>query len=202
METFGAVLLNHVTLYNGEGVKTKVMHLEESNKLWQHPWQLSHRVHLHEALKQTAISQYGIGRPAALYTSTRVMNVDTEDATITLESGKIIKADVVLGADGVYSKMRTFVSGHESQLHGSGKAAFRFLVEREKALHNPETAKLVKLDGEMAVWHGSDRRVVMYPCDHNRLLNFACIHPDTESQGGADGKLQLYMRGEVSYLHL
>jgi hypothetical protein len=42
----------------------------------------------------------------------------------------------------------------------------------------------------MAVWHGSDRRVVMYACDSNRLLNLACIHPDTESQGGTDGKAQ------------
>jgi 2-polyprenyl-6-methoxyphenol hydroxylase-like FAD-dependent oxidoreductase len=192
METYGAVFLNHITRYNDEGVKTKVMHLAESNKLWQHPWQLSHRVHLHEALKQAAISKHGVGKPAVLHTSSRVTNVDTENAIITLENGKTIKADAVLGADGVYSKMRSFVSG-ESQIYGSGKAAFRFLVAREKALENPETTKLVELDGEMAVWYGSDRRVVMYPCDHNRLLNFACIHPDTESQGGADGKLQFYL---------
>lgn len=191
METFGAVYLNHVTRYNDEGVRTKVMNLAESNKLWQHPWQLSHRVHLHDALKQAAISDHGIGKPAALHTSSRVVNVDTENATISLESGRMIKADLVLGADGVYSKMRSIVSGRESQVYGSGKAAFRFLVARSKALKNPETAKLVELDGEMAVWHGSDRRVVMYPCDSNRLLNFACIHPDTESQGGVDGEPEL-----------
>lgn len=192
MERFGAVYLNHVTRYNDIGAKTKVTNISETSKLWQHPWQLSHRVHLHDALKQAAICEHGTGKPAILHTSSRVTNVDTERATITLEDGQTIKADVVLGADGVYSKMRTFVSGGESQIFGSGKAAFRFLVAREKALSNPETAKFVELDGEMAVWYGSDRRVVMYPCDSNRLLNFACIHPDIESQGGADGKVLPY----------
>ena len=30
----------------------------------------------------------------------------------------------------------------------------------------------------------------MYPCDNNDLLNFVCIHPEGESQGGTTGKFQ------------
>jgi hypothetical protein len=33
----------------------------------------------------------------------------------------------------------------------------------------------------LIIWYGSDRRIVMYPCNNNELLNFVCIHPDTES---------------------
>lgn len=188
MERFGAVHLNRVTRYNAQGARTKVTDLAERSKIWQHPWQLSHRVHLHEALKQTALSEHGIGKPAILHTTSRVTNVNTESATITLECGQAIKADLVLGADGIYSKARTFVTGCDSDIFGSGKAAFRFLVQRDKALQNPESASIVEQDGEMAVWCGSDRRVIMYPCDSNKLLNFACIHPDRESQGDTEGK--------------
>lgn len=200
MERFGAVHLNRVARYNDRGTVTKLLDLTDRSKIWQHPWQLSHRVHLHDALKRAATSEDGIGKPAILYTSSRVTNVDTEKAIVTLKNGELIKADLVIGADGVYSKMRSFVSGRDSEIFGSGKAAFRFLVEREKALKNPETASIVKQNGEMGVWHGSDRRVVMYPCDSNKLLNFACIHPDTESRGDAEGKIMLNLSRTESYL--
>lgn len=39
------------------------------------------------------------------------------------------------------------------------------------------------------MWFGSDRRVVLYPCNDNELLNFVCIHPDTESHATpSDGR--------------
>lgn len=28
---------------------------------------------------------------------------------------------------------------------------------------------------------------MVYPCDNNELLNFVCIHPEGESQGGCTG---------------
>jgi hypothetical protein len=80
------------------------------------------------------------------------------------------------------------VSGHPSKLFTSGKAAFRFLIPRKAAEADPLTAKVCERGNELAIWYGADRRVVMYPCDSNELLNFVCIHPEGESRGGADGK--------------
>lgn len=37
-------------------------------------------------------------------------------------------------------------------------------------------------ENALFIWYGDDRRIVVYPCDNNQLLNFVCIHPDTESQ--------------------
>ena len=188
-ERFGAVTMKRLAEYDNKGSETRKFDLREPNKIWQHPWQLVHRVRLHDKLKQIATSAEGPGTPAILHTSSKVIDVDTETATATLENGEVIKADLILGADGIYSKTRAFVSGHPSKLHGSGKAAFRFLIPRKAALADPETAKLCSQDGELAIWYGSDRRVVMYPCDGNELLNFVCIHPEGESQGGSDGML-------------
>lgn len=47
--------------------------------------------------------------------------------------------------------------------------------------------KLLANDNELVIWYGADRRVVVYPCDNNELLNFVCIHPEGDSQGGTTG---------------
>lgn len=81
----------------------------------------------------------------------------------------------------VQSKTRNAVDGGKSKLFGSGKAAFRFLIDRKVALEDPITRPLVEKGNVLSMWYGSDRRIVMYPCNDNETLNFVLIHPDTES---------------------
>lgn len=71
--------------------------LEGSSKMWQYPWQLVHRARLHDVLKSTAISLGGV-----LHTSSKVLQVDPETPTLTLSDGREIKADLIVGADGIY----------------------------------------------------------------------------------------------------
>lgn len=74
----------------------------ERAKMWQNPWQLTHRVHLHEELKRLATSNDGKGPPAVLHTSAKVVDIDPQKATVTLETGEVYTGDLVLGADGVW----------------------------------------------------------------------------------------------------
>lgn len=75
------------------------------------------------------------------------------------------------------------------KLFGSGKAAFRFLVPREAVLADPETKSIGEIRKGLVAWYGTDRRVVMYPCNNDELLNFVWIHPDSESHATpSDGK--------------
>ena len=79
--------------------------------------------------------------------------------------------------------------GGDITTKASGKSAFRFLVPREIALRDPLTAQFASRDGQLIIWYGQDRRVILYPCDSNKQLNFVCIHPKEESEtGGADGE--------------
>lgn len=66
-------------------------------------------------------------------------------------------------------------------LFPSGKAAFRFLIPRHRGLDDPLTRPITETAGALAIWFGADRRIVMYPCNNDELLNFVCIHPETES---------------------
>jgi flavin-dependent dehydrogenase len=89
--------MRHVLEYSQDGGVHMKVPLDGPNKLWQHPWQLVQRARLHEALKKTATS---LG--AVLYTSSKVLEVDPETATLMLEDGKEINVDVIVGADGIY----------------------------------------------------------------------------------------------------
>jgi 2-polyprenyl-6-methoxyphenol hydroxylase-like FAD-dependent oxidoreductase len=160
--------------------------LEKTGEIWQHKWLLAHRVHIHAELKRRATMEEGEGKASILRTGSKVVDVDTE-GRVTLASGEVIEADVVIGADGVHSKTRERLPGAKGiNPFGSGKSAFRFVIERKKALDNEETRALVEKDGHLQMIFGRDRRVIIYPTSHNSLLNFVCIHPTVESEIKSD----------------
>jgi 2-polyprenyl-6-methoxyphenol hydroxylase-like FAD-dependent oxidoreductase len=145
-------------------------------------WLLVHRAHFHDGLKAAAQAA-GKGEPACLHTSSKVVDVDPQAATVTLETGDIFKGDVVIGADGVHSFTRTKIS-KDKKPFSSGRNAFRFLISRQQALDDPETASIAQDFGAVDLWDSEERRVVIYPCDNNKLLNFVCIHPETDTPTG------------------
>ena len=150
-------------------------------------WRLAHRIRLHETLKELATVANAEGPPVTLSLSSGVVDVDPHQATVTLTDGTVVKGDIVLGADGVHSISRQHVVGGEHvKPFGSGKSAFRFLIDRKAAEEDPATEKFVRHSGDLVIWYGTDRRVVMYPTSNNTLLNFVCIHPEEESEAGDD----------------
>ncbi|KAI1430025.1 hypothetical protein F5Y12DRAFT_781623 [Xylaria sp. FL1777] len=181
-ETFGATSADGLIERSFTGEVIRDVDLTAPNKMWQHPWHLVHRVALHSSLKEAATSKAGPGIPAVIRNASKAVDVDADAGIVTLEDGTSITADMIIGADGVYSRTRRFVHGKQPpRLFSSGKAAFRFLLQKKIALEDPLTAPLVEKDNVLTIWYGADRRVVMYPCNHNETLNFVCIHPDSES---------------------
>ncbi|TEA16484.1 FAD-dependent monooxygenase OpS4 [Colletotrichum sidae] len=184
-ETFGANPAEHFKerdLHNKGGFDVDIT---KSQGQWQHPWQLVHRAYLHNEIRAAATSEDGPGTPAKVHVAAKVVGADPEKGTLELEDGTTVQADVILGADGIYSKMRKFVTGTDYKLFRSGKAAFRFLIPRAAVEADPVTAPLVDKKNQLGIWFGTDRRLVIYPCNDNQLLNFVCIHPDTESHATA-----------------
>jgi 2-polyprenyl-6-methoxyphenol hydroxylase-like FAD-dependent oxidoreductase len=105
-EDHGAVTCERITggKANGE--------LEFSNDLrglghaFAYPWQLCHRIDLHNALKEIATREYGKGKPVVIHLQSKVVGVDIERPSITLQTGKSIVGDLILGADGVHVRLR------------------------------------------------------------------------------------------------
>ena len=65
-----------------------------------------HRQDMHEILIKTALSEEGQGPPARLHVNHRVKAVDERAGTVTFENGKVIRADLILGSDGIRSAVR------------------------------------------------------------------------------------------------
>ncbi|KAK9776912.1 hypothetical protein SCAR479_06313 [Seiridium cardinale] len=211
-ERFGGVAMNTLVEHKDTGELVKEVDLSVPNRMWQHPWHLVHRVALHENLKSVATSKEGPGPTPTLQTASRVTEVDAEGGKITFQDGTTAEVDVIVGADGIYSRTRNAVDGGKSKLFGSGKAAFRFLISRKVALEDPVTKPLVEKNNTLSMWYGSDRRIVMYPCNDNETLNFVLIHPDTEShatpgdewnkQGSVEQVLKVYQNFDPAVKHL
>ncbi|KAM6525851.1 hypothetical protein FALCPG4_011386 [Fusarium falciforme] len=186
-ETWGANDTEWVTVLDSQGNVISRKNVSGIKEQYRWPWQLSHRVDLHEALKVTAMSPNLSGNPAKLHLRSRVVSCDPSKGTITLESGHIHKGDLIIAADGVHSTLRPIISSENIPTFPSGGCAFRFLVPIAKAKANPVTAPLVDRTGDFQIWEGKNHRLVIYPCRDNTELNFVCLHPDGESQDSTEG---------------
>jgi ribosomal protein L30/L7E len=58
----------------------------------------------------------------------------------------------------------------------------RVLIKRQDALEDPETRSLAMVYSSVDMWDSDEKRVVIYPCANNELLNFVCIHPECKDR--------------------
>ncbi|KAH8679510.1 hypothetical protein BGZ60DRAFT_467666 [Tricladium varicosporioides] len=181
-EEFGAVTCESITerLPTG-GVKFSA-DVKGVGKAYPYPWQLVHRIDLHNALKDKAIDETAEGKPVEIHLKSKVASVNVAESTIALHDGQRITGDLILGADGVHSIVRTFVLGREAIAQPSGVSAFRFLIPISDVKADPATAHFIQTTGDLIMISGNERRLVMYPCRSNTELNFVAMHPDNESE--------------------
>ncbi|KAH8688648.1 hypothetical protein BGW36DRAFT_421245 [Talaromyces proteolyticus] len=185
-EEEGAIRLRQTRFFKSTGELLSTTNNEADSYHWQKPWLLAHRAHLHSHLKRVATSTKGRGPPARLHTSSRIITVDPLTATIKFTNGDQAQGDLIVGADGVHSRCRLAIAGPEYRPQKSDRSAFRFMVPTEAVLADPETRSLAEVRGSMDMYYAVDRKAVIYPCAHNTLLNFVCLHPAALSDASAE----------------
>lgn len=185
-EDHGANQCEWVSEYRPNGEQVFLKDVRMLSKVFPYPWQLIHRVDLHNALKAIATSSEGKGTPAILHLRSRVASVDVASTSLTLEDGTSHSGDLIIGADGVHSKIRGALIKDLPPPEPSGSSAFRFLIPIETIRSDPKTAHFAERDGELRLLYGGDRRIVVYPCKQNTSLNFVALHPDEESEASAE----------------
>ncbi|UPK99777.1 hypothetical protein LCI18_010712 [Fusarium solani-melongenae] len=140
---------------------------------------LYHRQDLQAALGDAATSEHLPGKPADIRTASQVVSVDCEEGVITLESGEEIHGDVIIGADGIHSVVRTAVLGEEMGALPTGTSAYRMLIPIEKleGISTPEKL-LDSRDPYTTMIMGHDRRVIMGPGRGGKLYGIVALVPD------------------------
>lgn len=139
------------------------------------PYYHIHRADFHRMLYELAEPQ------CTIRTNCRVVSMDTSKPTLTLESGEVVHADLVIGADGVKSTLRQYVVGGPDRARSTGDAAYRAIVPTEKLLQDPDLRPLVEKP-EMVGWMGPNRHIMAYNIRATREYNLVMIHPDDGSE--------------------
>ncbi|KFY17055.1 hypothetical protein V492_00915 [Pseudogymnoascus sp. VKM F-4246] len=185
-EDHGANLTEWVSEYRPDGEMVFRKDVRPLSSVFPYPWQLIHRVDLHNALKDIAMSREGKGLPVVLNLRSKVVHINIDTPSLTLEDGSTYTGDLIIGADGVHSKLRSFIAKDCPLPTPSGSSAFRFLIPADVIRADAKTAHFLERKGEMRLLYGTNRRIVIYPCRNNTLINFAAMHPDEETEAEGD----------------
>ena len=81
--------------------------------------------------------------------------------SVTLASGEVFYADVIIGADGVKSTLQKAVTGLDDAAIPSGDAAYRAIIPTDSLLQDPELRRFVETP-EVTMWMAPGRRLIAY----------------------------------------
>jgi salicylate hydroxylase len=126
-----------------------------------------HRRDLHDALVQAlrAVAPDAVRLDATV----REVHEDHEAAEVELVNGERLRADLVVGADGVKSVVRQHVLGADKPVF-TGQVAWRVLVPVERI---PQS---LRTDVVSTIWCGPHNHGVMYYLRGGQLINFVgCV---------------------------
>jgi 2-polyprenyl-6-methoxyphenol hydroxylase-like FAD-dependent oxidoreductase len=81
--------------------------------------------------------------------------------SVTLASGEVLYADVIIGADGVKSTLQKVVTGLDDAPIPTGDAAYRAIISTDLMLQDPDLRQLVETP-EMTAWMSPRRHLMAY----------------------------------------
>ncbi|EME43064.1 FAD-binding domain-containing protein [Dothistroma septosporum NZE10] len=139
-----------------------------------------HRADLHGALLER-VQELG----ATCQTNARVVDIDTacpNTATVTLASGARMTADLVVGADGIFSKCREIMLDAPSPPEATGDLAYRVLMSTDGIRDDPELAPFLQAH-HVKYWMGPQKHAVSYVLRNGQLLNMVLLVPDDMPPG-------------------
>ncbi|EMC97609.1 hypothetical protein BAUCODRAFT_459647 [Baudoinia panamericana UAMH 10762] len=90
------------------------------------------RIDLHAALLALARSPQGDGPRVRFVVETQVVVYEPGSGSIILEGGRKVVADLVVAADGVHSKARSYIVEHCPASDYTGCCIFRFAVSMKE----------------------------------------------------------------------
>ncbi|PVH98846.1 FAD binding domain-containing protein [Periconia macrospinosa] len=159
-----------------------------------------HRQDLHQYLKQAATSSERPGLPAVVRTSSRVIHCDCDAGTVTLESGEVLHGDIIVGADGIHSKIRTFVLGREVQAHPTGISAYRLMIPSAK-LEEKSPGFFAKINPRHACTSmvaAHECRLIMGPARNGDIYSIVGLVPDEQMNEDPNGASSWVTKGDLN----
>ena len=167
-------------IYNvdGEGVKTILFDTDPA---------ASSRVFYHrDSFKEAPTTDDGLTPPVRIQVASKVASRDPEADTLTLENGKKLAGDLIVGADGIHSVLRQYLldkdEDHSHYYHPkpTGVSAYRILLPVHIILSKLANIKNY-FDPTVAMTHlvlGHEQRVVMGPARQGSIFGITALVSD------------------------
>ncbi|TDL23537.1 FAD/NAD(P)-binding domain-containing protein [Rickenella mellea] len=142
------------------------------------PYLHVHRADFHQMLCTLATQHPNV----TLRLSSTVVSIDpdSENPSVTLAGGEVLRGDLIVGADGVKSIVRQVVVGRPDRATPTGDAAYRAIISTEFMLKDPELKSFVDVP-EMTAWMGPGRHLMAYNIRAKKEFNLVMLHPDDGS---------------------
>ena len=128
-----------------------------------------HRVDLHKELLRLALK--GDVNPVSLTLSAAAVGISINDSSLELIDGTKHHADLIVGADGIHSSIRSALFGEKAGLPAaSNMSAFRLLLPTSTLTANRDLTELLQWKTEGATIFAdtmdkaNERHLVWYPC--------------------------------------
>ncbi|KAL3464928.1 hypothetical protein BJX64DRAFT_286114 [Aspergillus heterothallicus] len=137
--------LHHFRLVRGDNLEVISATDPTSASTPENPQRMAHRWELHEALVQVAKDPSGPGIPCELIAPVGVTDFDPEAGSVTLVDGTVKTADLVIAADGVWSKAIDITQGHPCTITRTPTTTLHSQVPVKQIKEDPETAPLLEL---------------------------------------------------------
>ncbi|KAJ5342927.1 hypothetical protein N7541_012051 [Penicillium brevicompactum] len=175
---FGGTLLSEIHRYGAHGDLEYKREFDSVRHSWQAEWYLVHRVDLHNNLKNRAIET------ATLHTQCHIHEVELEGPrpSVRLSDGRSFDGDLLIGADGLHSQVRSRVAPDAPGAYPVGTSCFRWLLPTDQLRQHDDTMKFVQQPGVFIDWSSEDRRLVAYPCSDNQVFNLCAFVPSSEAR--------------------
>ncbi|CAM1506026.1 Fc.00g056670.m01.CDS01 [Cosmosporella sp. VM-42] len=113
-----------------------------------------------------------------------VTSVDVNVPSVQLATGEILKADLVVGADGIRSQTRAAILGERNvELNAAANCSYRATVPAELMSLDPETSHLMT-DINANCWIGPSHHIMAYPIRQGERYNLVLSHPGGVAAAG------------------
>lgn len=108
-ENLDMVVMTHLWVRDNEGKELKTMHFDTRARFGGAPSVLVKRAKLQQELVRFATGTEFPGLPAEIIPNAKVARVDAQAGTVTTEDGREFRGDLIIGADGINSVVRSAI---------------------------------------------------------------------------------------------